>query len=197
MKVIGITGGIGSGKSRVLSYIEEVFGAVICQADQVAAQLQQPGRECYREIIRVFGTEITAPDGRLDRTKLAGIVFADTEKLRQLNQIVHPAVRDYIQKVIKQERLKGTALFFLETAILFETEYDLLCDEVWYVYAGQQNRRERLKTSRGYSDKKIDQIFAAQLTEETFCSACDKVIDNSGGFEQTRRQLEQAIGELS
>lgn len=195
MKVIGITGGIGSGKSRVLSYIEETFKAAVCQADRVALLLQQPGQECYEEIISVFGKRILQTDGQLDRTKLAEIVFADTAKLNRLNQIVHPAVKAYIKQKIEQERLNGTACFFLEAAILIETQYDLLCDELWYIYAEEYIRRERLKSCRGYSDSKIDRIFAAQLTEEEFRSRCDKVIDNSGQFELTCAQLKQAIGE--
>lgn len=197
MKVIGITGGVGSGKSRILAYIEEHYEAVICQADHVAFLLQQPGHACYEEIIRIFGTEILLPDQQLDRKKLSSIVFQDALKLKQLNHIVHPSVKEYIINQIEQERLKGTPYFFLEAAILIESHYDLLCDELWYIYTAEPIRRARLKISRGYSEHKINQIFSAQLTESAFREKCDRTIDNSSGFEQTCEQLKQAIGELS
>ena len=104
MKVIGITGGVGSGKSRVLSYLEEKHHAVICQADQVAWELQKPGQKCYLQIVEHFGTGILNDDKTIDRKVLGQIVFENNAKLQVLNAIMHPAVKSEIQKCILMEK---------------------------------------------------------------------------------------------
>ena len=196
MKVIGITGGIGSGKSRVLSYLEEKHHAVICQADRVAWELQEPGQKCYLEIVEYFGTGILNEDTTINRTELGQIVFHDDEKLYLLNEMMHPAVKIEIQNRISQEREKGTKLFFLEAALLIEEHYDEICDELWYIYTSEPIRRQRLKESRGYSDEKIDAIMATQLSEETFRKVCKIVIENNGMFEETCKSLDDAVETL-
>ena len=100
MKIIGITGGVGSGKSRVLTYLESKYNALICQADHVASKLQEPGQTCYAKIMDCFGKEILIQDKTINRSKLGKIVFADQEKLIQLNQITLPAVKEYIVELI-------------------------------------------------------------------------------------------------
>lgn len=193
MKIIGITGGIGSGKSRVLSFMEERFQAVICQADHVAWELQEPGQVCYKEILACFGTSVLNEDMTLNRKALGQIVFHDTNELYKLNQIMHPAVKKEIRKRIRQEKEKGTKLFVLEAALLIEEDYGEICDELWYIYTSEPIRRQRLKESRAYSDGKIDAIMASQLPEAVFRKECHRVIDNSGTFEETCQQLEDAM----
>ena len=196
MKVIGITGGIGSGKSRVLSYLEEKHHAVICQADQVAWELQKPGQKCYEEIVEHFGIGILNEDKTINRKELGRIVFNDDTKLYALNGIMHPAVKTEIQKRISQEKEKGTKLFFLEAALLIEEHYDEICHELWYIYTSEPFRRQRLKESREYSDEKIDAIMATQLSEEMFRKACKIVIENNDMFEETCKELDDAIETL-
>lgn len=193
MKVIGITGGIGSGKSRVLSYLEEKHHAVICQADQVAWELQEPGQKCYLEIVEYFGNCILNEDKTINRKELGQIVFHDDTKLYVLNEIMHPAVKTEVQKRISREKEKGTKLFFLEAALLIEEHYDEICDELWYIYTSEPIRRLRLKQSREYSDKKIDAIMATQLSEEMFRKACKIIIENNDVFEETCKRLDDAI----
>ncbi len=193
MKVIGITGGIGSGKSRVLSYMKEKYDAFICQADHVAWRLQEPGQKCYTQIVTDFGQEILKQDQTIDRTKLGQIVFSDSVKLERLNQIMHPSVKDYILQCIQKEQKNKTLYFLIEAALLLEDNYNLICDEMWYIYCDEKVRRERLKLSRGYTDKKMDAIMASQLSEQTFRANCHKVIDNSGSFEETCYQIEKAM----
>ena len=193
MKVIGITGGIGSGKSRVLSYLEEKHHAVICQADQVAWELQEPGQKCYLEIVEHFGTDILNADTTINRKDLGQIVFRDEAQLSVLNGIMHPAVKTEVQKRISREKEKGTKLFFLEAALLIEEHYDEICDELWYIYTSEPIRRLRLKQSREYSDKKIDAIMATQLSEEMFRKACKIIIENNDVFEETCKRLDDAI----
>ena len=196
MKIIGITGGVGSGKSRVLSYMETKYRAVICQADQVAWKLQEPGTKCYREIVGHYGEEILNDDQTIDRKKLGQIVFADEKELKILNQIMHPAVKEQIKKLIQIEKEKGTTLFLLEAALLLEEKYDEICDELWFVYANEAVRRMRLKESRNYSDEKISAIIETQLSEKYFQEHCQIMIDNSGEFEDTCIQIENAMKDL-
>ena len=196
MKVIGITGGVGSGKSRVLAYMEEKFSAVICQADHVAWELQRPGQDCYKWIVEEFGTEILAEDNTINRIALGEIVFADKVQLETLNAIVHPTVKRRIIEQIEFEEKKGTALFVIEAALLLEDNYKEICDEIWYVFAEEKIKRQRLKESRAYDDNKIDAIMKNQLSDASFREQCKIVIDNSGDFGDTCYQIDKAVGEI-
>ena len=193
MKIIGITGGVGSGKSRVLSFMEERFQAVICQADHVAWELQELGQVCYKEIVVHFGTSILNEDMTLNRKALGQIVFHDANELGKLNQIMHPAVKEYIVELIEQEKKNDTIYFIIEAALLLEEHYNLICDELWYIYCDEKVRRERLKVNRNYTDEKIDSIMASQLPEEIFRKECQIMIDNSGEFEDTCYQIDQVM----
>lgn len=188
MKVIGITGGVGSGKSRVLAYLEEAYGAVICQMDETARSLQKKETRCFERIVEVFGHEILDAQGELDRAALGSIVFASEEKLAQLNGIVHPEVIRHVAKDIQSKEAQGRSLYVVEAALLPDVGKEL-CDELWYIYADESARRERLKASRGYTDEKISQMIASQPQEERFRSTCSVVIDNSGSFEDTMKQI--------
>ena len=196
MKIIGITGGVGSGKSRVLSYIEETYSCTICQADHVAWELQKPGESGYVQIVDYFGKKVLNEDQTLNRKALGEIVFSNEKELHRLNEIMHPAVKTRICELIAEHKQKGTKLFVLEAALLIEEHYDEICDELWYIYTDEQNRRERLKISRGYSDEKIDSMMKTQLSEEMFRKKCKVVIDNSSDFEYTCVQIQEAIKKL-
>ena len=196
MKIIGITGGAGSGKSEVLNYLSEHYGAVICQADQVAKNLQKKRTKCYFKIVEHFGTGILCSDGRLDRKKLADIVFSDEGELAILNAIVHPAVKEKIQELINKEKKKQTKLFIIEAALLIEGNYDAICDEIWYVYADEETRKRRLLASRGYDTEKSEHIFAVQMPSQAFFERCDRAIDNSGLFEAACVQVDEMIRKL-
>ena len=198
MKVIGITGGVGSGKSEVLKFLESRDRVVVCQSDEVAKILQRKGTKCFEEIVAHFGKTIVGEDGELHRKVLADIVFHNKNELTALNSIVHPAVEEYIRNWIREEKSKETELFFLETALLIEANYDeLFCDEVWYIYASDEVRVKRLKYSRGYSEEKIESIFHSQKTKEEYMDSCDRVIDNSRSFEETSVQLLHILDKIS
>ena len=192
MKVLGITGGVGSGKSLVLEYLKEEYGAYICQMDETAKELQKSGTECFREIVRHFGTEIVGSDGELDRARLGGIVFAEEEELKKLNVIVHPAVLEHVRRDIEEKAGTGVKLYVVEAAVLTDVFRDL-SDELWYIYVREEIRRERLKASRGYTDERITRMIASQPAEEVFRETCDVVIDNSGDFEETKRQIGERL----
>ena len=188
MKVIGITGGVGSGKSRVLAYMRDAYGAVICQMDETARSLQKKGTRCFDRIVEAFGTGILDGQGELDRAALGSIVFASEEKLTQLNGIVHPEVIRLVEKDIRSKAEGGRKLYVVEAALLPDVGKEL-CDELWYIYADENVRRERLKTSRGYTDDRISQMIGSQPEEERFRASCSVVIDNSGDFEDTKKQI--------
>ena len=197
IKVLGITGGIGTGKSTVLDYIGKMYHARVIQADQAAHLLMEPGQVCYYKIVESFGSGILRGDQKIDREKMAAVVFSDKEKLKRLNQIVHPAVKEYIIAEIKRERGNGTVPFIvLEAALLIEDHYESICDEFWYVYVKKDVRKNRLTYARGYQPEKIDEIMAAQLPKEEFLKNCDRVIDNNGVFVETMLQLDKIVHDL-
>ena len=197
MRFIGITGGVGAGKSTVLGYLADHYGARVIEADRVAHLLQQPGGDCYDAIVNCFGREILFPDGRINREILGKIVYADQKQLKVLNRIVHPAVKTYIIDIIAQERKKGAVPFVtIEAALLLEDGYDQICDEIWYIYADEAARTKRLQSSRGYSPEKIRSVMANQRDEEGYRSGCKLVIDNSSDFvENTYEQIDKGLRE--
>lgn len=193
MKIIGVTGGVGAGKSAILSYLEETYGAKVVLADQVSNLLKEPGQSCYQPIIDLLGRDILQADGTIDRKKMGNRIFTNEMLLARINEIIHPAVKTYILSEIESERKKGQQLFVVEAALLLEAHYEELCDEVWYIYTDKSVRRQRLKESRGYSDEYISHIMAKQLSEAVFRQKSDFVIDNSGTLEGTKKQIDQRI----
>ena len=195
MKFIGITGGVGAGKSAILEYIAEHYNAKVMLADEIAHDLMMPGTKCYDTIKEAFGAEdIFLQDGSFDRLKMAQVIFSDETKREQMNGIVHPAVREYILEVYEAEKTKGALDFLiLEAALLIEEHYDEICDELWYIYADEETRMERLKQNRGYSEEKCRSIFRNQLSEDEFSNHCDFEIDNSDDFEKTKEQIQQKM----
>ena len=196
MRIIGVTGGVGCGKSTVLSYVEKKYDACVLYSDEAARFLMQRGEPCFAPVVQLFGKEVIGPEGELDRAKIAALVFQDEGLRQQLNGIVHPAVRTYILKQIQEQRDLGRTFFFLEAALLVEEKYNEIYQELWYVYADEAVRRERLKKSRGYSDEKITAVMRSQLTEREFRAAADVVIDNSGAPEETQRQVDRRLAGL-
>ena len=196
MKIIGITGGVGCGKSEVIRYIMNNYNCFVIFADDVAKQLQQKGNLCYDKIVGLLGEQILEKNGEIDKSKMAAQIFADETLLDKVNAIIHPAVYDYVLDKIAEYKEKDEIDFFIiEAALLIECGYGKIVDEMWYVYTADEIRRERLKQSRGYSDEKISQIFSSQLSYEEFKSASSFVIDNSGTLEKTKQQIDNKLEE--
>ena len=194
MRFIGITGGIGAGKSEILHYIGQHCRCEIYLADEVAHLVKAPGTKAYGQLAELLGQEVLGADGEIDRAAMADRIFANPALLEQVNGIIHPAVREFLLEQLARVRESGEAeLFFVEAALLIECGYLALVDEMWYIYADEQVRRERLKASRGYSEEKISQIMSKQLTEQRFRESCDFVIDNSGSLENTYRQIDRRL----
>ncbi|MBQ8527037.1 MAG: dephospho-CoA kinase [Lachnospiraceae bacterium] len=195
MILIGITGGVGSGKSEVLRYLKNKYNARVLLADDVANSLKEPGMPCYEPVIRCLGPGILNRDKTIDKVKMAQAIFSGDGKLAEINAIIHPAVRTYIEQEIKREKKEDKyEFFFLEAALLIEEHYDEIVDELWYIYADEAVRRERLKVSRGYPEEKITSIMEKQLSEQQFREACSFVLDNSGSFEDTQKKIDEKMG---
>ena len=188
---IGITGGVGAGKSTVLEYLKDKHNAYLILADDVAKELMKKGKPAYKEIRKEFGDDILASNKEIDRAKLSQIVFQDEKKLEKLNAIVHPLVRKAVirekNQVLKEDPER---LVVLEAALLIEAGYRDILDELWAVTANKEVRIKRLRENRGYSRKKSESVIANQLSYQEYRAACDFVIYNSGDFEKTAKQLE-------
>lgn len=194
MKVIGITGGVGAGKSTILHYIKNNYNAKIIMADEVAKDLEEPGNECYLKIVELLGTGILASDNTIDKNSLAKIIFEEPLKRTKLNEIIHPLVKKNIVRAVNTEKeLKEIDYIIIEAALLIEDNYSVICDEMWYIYAEENNRRERLKNTRGYTDEKIDAIFKSQLSDIEFRRNCQVIIDNNLSTDDTFRQIDKAM----
>ncbi len=196
MRTIGLTGGVGAGKSLIINYLKDKYGAKVILADEVAHKLEEPGQPCYNRLVEVFGSGILDSQGYIDKKAFAKLIFSDNKNLEKVNGIIHPAVKAYILDEIEASKTAGVKLFFLEAALLIEEGYGDILDDIWYIYASEETRRERLKSSRGYDDLKIDSIFAGQLSDKQFREACKIIIDNEQDFSFTSKYIDGVIGEI-
>ena len=194
MRLVGVTGGVGAGKSEVLNYIKKHYKCRIYLADEVAHLVKAKGEDCYYELVSLLGEEILLPDGEINKSAMAAKIFADDALLEKVNEIVHPQVRIYLEKRIKEAKEDpDTEIMFIEAALLIEAGYKELVDELWYIYADVDVRKVRLMSSRGYSEEKIRQIMEAQLSEDVFRKESDFVIDNSGTLADSYRQIRKKL----
>lgn len=189
-KIIGITGGVGAGKSSVLSILKEKFGAKVILADLVAHDLMEPGTEGLLAVTEALGNSFIREDGSVDRKALADLIFRNTDALNKMNSIIHPLVWEWIEK----EAVSCNEKFVVVEAAVFDTAPQGLFDEMWYVFASEETRMERLMASRGYTKEKCLNIMKRQDSEEVFRSRCGFVINNDGSEEDTERQLEEKLG---
>lgn len=196
MQIIGITGGIGAGKSQVLQYIKAHYNCRIILADDVGNEVKLPGKICYNKLVELLGNDILDEKGFILKDKMASRIFSDKELLEKVNGIIHPAVQDYILEEIAREKINGGCdFFFVEAALLIECGYGAHVDEMWYIYADEEVRRRRLKDNRHYSDEKITSIMKGQLGEEEFRKHCHVIIDNSKDLEETQKQIDKILGD--
>lgn len=194
MRVIGITGGIGTGKSTILNVMKEQFGAYVLEADKLAHQLMEPGKIAYRKIVDIFGKDVLKEDCRIDREKLGGIVFQDPEALNRLNGIVHPAVKEYILQDIEAKKREGQIDYYvIEAALLIEDGYRLICDELWYIHTDREERINRLISGRGGNREKWEQVISSQSGEAFYRDNCDVVIDNGKNLKNTINMVKDLL----
>ncbi len=193
MRVIGITGGIGTGKSSVLKILNEQYDAYIVETDKLAHQLMEPGQPIYEHVVSAFGDEILSQDGTIRRDVLGSIVFNDKQKLQQLNCIVHPAVKEFIIHDIEEKRKKQVLYYVVEAALLIEDGYKSICDELWYVYSSKEVRIERLLHGRGKDRERWLRVIENQSSEEFYRQHCDVVLDNNGSVENVSRAIKELL----
>ncbi len=193
MLKIGMTGGVGAGKSRLLAFIQEKYDAFVLQADQVGHILMEPGMPCYEPVIDLFGPDIVKNDKTLDRRRISDVVFAEAEKRQMLNEIIHPAVKKYIREALGREEAAGRGIAVVEAALLLEDHYREFLDEIWYVSADEETRIQRLRDARGYTEEKARSIMSAQASDSYFRSHADFVIDNSGTPEEAEMQIMERL----
>ena len=194
MKVYGITGGAGTGKSEVIKMLQQNFGGCVIMSDEVARELMQKGNISYQLIVEYFGRDILMDDGEIDRKKLADHVFNNKEALEKLNSMTHPYVKDEIRKLIAEAEASGECRFVaLESAILLECGYEDICYEFWYVYTKPEIRRQRMKETRNYSDEKVDSVMRNQQPDEVFFEQCSFVIKNNTTLSDVYAQLKKKL----
>lgn len=209
MLILGLTGGIGCGKTAVLTILKEEYDAYIIEADRLAHELMEPGKTVYQGIVDAFGMEvlmdtdidISAPaegdavtdngqstvNRSIDRKKLGDIVFHDKDKLALLNSISHPLVKEEILRRIEEQKDAGKKLFVIEAALLIQDGYKSICDKMCYVYADLDVRISRLCEYRGFTKERAQAVIDSQESEAFYLEACDYKIDNSGSIENTKK----------
>jgi dephospho-CoA kinase len=206
MITIGVTGGVGAGKSEILRYLDKNYNCRILMSDNAAKELEAPGGILYDPLVRLLEEKasdgsgygpLLLDNGEIDKQEMARRIFSDPELLTKINGLVHPAVNKYIHEEIAREEKSGEKEFFiLESALLIENSYDKILDSMWYIYCDERVRAQRLQASRGYSEEKIRSIMNKQVSEAQFREVCDVVIDNSGelgGPDGALAQVDAAI----
>lgn len=188
MVIIGLTGGIASGKSSVSRILADL-GAVIIDADHTARQVVRPGEPAWHEIRRVFGAGVLKPDGQLDRAGLGAIVFADPKARRKLNDIVHPRVIGQIEKEISRERDRGSRVVIVDAPLLLETGMEGMVDQVWVVAVTEETQIQRLMARDGLNREEACQRIKSQMPLAEKLQKADRIIDNNGSPAETREQV--------
>lgn len=187
-KVIGLTGGIGTGKSTVSKLLAEL-GAVVMDADKVGHEVFKPDTEAWREILAAFGREVLAPTGEIDRKKLAAIVFNNPKALANLNQIIHPRAYNLVKSRLEECLQRGAGVVVLEVVLLIEANWTPLVDEVWVVVASEDTVVKRLKQQRGMSKEEILARIRSQLSTEERIKHADVVINNDGELDEVKAKV--------
>ena len=193
MITIGITGGVGAGKSTVLDFLEERYQAYVMKADEIGHLVMEPGQACYEPVTALFGKQVIKEDKTIDRRQVSDVVFSHPEMLEKLNQIIHPAVKQYIREQLLLKKQQGQKVCVVEAALLLEDHYQEFCDTIWYIHTDEEIRIQRLMENRGYTREKSVSIIASQAPEVFFRANADYVVVNNGNFAQTRQQIEEGI----
>ena len=190
MKVIGLTGGIGSGKSTVAGFLAEL-GAVVIDADKVGHEAFKPDTELWREVVAAFGKGILAPNGDIDRKKLSEIVFGSPDALAQLNQIMHPRMYDMAKAQIEERRRHGVGVVVLEAPLLLEAGWTSLVDEVWVTLASESTVLSRLQKKVGMSEQQALARIRSQLLSDERIKQADVVIDTDCSLGELKAKVKK------
>ncbi|MBP5529711.1 MAG: dephospho-CoA kinase [Lachnospiraceae bacterium] len=208
--VLGITGGIGSGKSLALSYLQNKYNCFVIKADDIGNEVKLKGNPCYKDIVKLLGKEILGSDKEIDKNLMAEKIFADSDLVENVNDIIHPAVRKEIEHMIKANS-KEYKLFVIEAALLCEADYFSLLNELWEINASKETRIERLMSSRGYSREKCESIIELQHCTDFYENASSeylkktdrkdyfgfKVIHNDSAPDDLYCEIDKAMEEIN
>lgn len=198
MIVIGIIGGIGTGKTEIVSFLKSEYNAYTILGDDVGHHILMKGQAAYKPVVEYFGTKILDDEGEIDRKKLGQIVFSDEKELQVLNRITHPIMYEIIRNDINEKRRLGTYKWIaFEAAVMIEAGFYDFVDTMWYINCDLEKRKERLIAFRNYSPQRIEQILKNQSSDDIMRSYGDVTIDNSGTFEQTKMQIRRQMDILS
>ncbi|MGI6106728.1 MAG: dephospho-CoA kinase [Lachnospiraceae bacterium] len=178
--VIGVTGGIGAGKSEVLRVLRDNYGAAVIRSDEVAKELMRKGGPAYPLYLSILGEKVLGPDGEVDRAKAAEILFADPYKTRKINESVHPLVLEEIRRRVEEYKKNGVKLIAIESALLSEGKLTQLTNTVWFVDTPEETRITRLQDSRGYTRERCLAVMRHQKSEQQYRREADLVIRNDG-----------------
>ena len=193
-RIIGITGGIASGKSTVTEFLRQQ-GYQVIDADQVVHELQEPGGRLYQALLSTFGPAILQEDGRLDRPKLGAMIFGNPELLAQSSQLQNEIIREELAR--RRDLLAETEkLFFMDLPLLFELQYEDWFDQIWLVDVTEETQLSRLMTRNALSQEEAEKRIAAQLSLQEKRKRADVLIDNNGSLEETLRQIRDALQKL-
>jgi dephospho-CoA kinase len=194
MKIIGLTGGIGSGKSEIAAYLKEL-GAAVIDADKVGHEILNPGTPGWQKVVETFGKEICDSEGRIDRKKLAKIVFQDPQAIEKLNGITHPAILDEIKSRLNNFERQGFKAAVVEAALLIEAGWAPFMDRIWLSIAPKDITLARL-SKRGLSEQEAKARIAAQIPGETKIKQASAVIVNDGSIEELRGKVAKLWNDL-
>lgn len=190
-KIIGITGGIASGKSTVTDFLRKQ-GYQVIDADQVVHELQEPGGRLYQALLSAFGSAILQEDGRLDRPKLGAMLFGNPELLAQSSQLQNQIIREELAR--RRDLLAETeAVFFIDVPLLFELQYEDWFDQVWLLDVTEETQISRLMARNALSLEEAEKRIAAQLSLQEKRKRADVLIDNNGGLEETLAQVDRLL----
>ena len=193
-KIIGITGGIASGKSTVTEFLRQQ-GYQVIDADQVVHELQEPGGRLYQALLSTFGSAILQEDGHLDRPKLGAMIFGNPDLLAQSSQLQNEIIREELAR--RRDFLAETeTIFFMDLPLLFELEYDNWFDQIWLVDVREETQLSRLMARNALSQEEAEKRIATQLSLQEKRKRADVLIDNNGSLEETRQQICDALQKL-
>lgn len=191
MLVIGLTGGIASGKTTVSGILKEL-GACVLDADRVGHEAYLPNTQTWREVVAAFGEEILTPDNEIDRGKLGALVFKVPANMKKLTDIMWPRMYDMVSERIEEQRKKGAVVMVVEAAVLLEAKWDPLTDEVWVAVAPEKTVIERLRESKGMTEEQARDRINAQMSPEERMKRADVVIHNDSGLGELREKVLEA-----
>ena len=192
MYTIGLTGGIGTGKSEVLSILRDL-GASTVEADLLAHEIYSPGKPAWQDIIDTFGSSILTAEQQINRKKLGEIVFANRNKLNKLNQIVHPRIFEHLKDLIEEQKIAGVRLLVIEAAVLIEAGWTEMVDSVWVVKASKGTIINRLKKKTTLTEKQITQRINAQISDAKRQEKANEILINNGDKADLRDQVCELI----